>query len=511
MRRIFGLARRKVFDGWLGRVVAGVVAASFVLAWGAERVFAASRTAKVAGQFYPASQRQLFEMVTELISQQPVPQSNRKPRILIVPHAGYPYSGTIAARAFRQLQGQAYDGVVVVGFTHQLPFEGSSVDTTERYETPLGEIPIDQEAVATLLTQPGITHFEGVHESGEHSLEVELPFLQVALQRFRLVPILMGDATLDSARNLAYALARLAHSGDYLFVFSTDLSHFHPYDQAKTIDGRTVNAILFETPQAVYRLFIGGEVEACGRAPILTSLFLSKELGYLKPELLAYANSGDAIGDRSRVVGYAAVAMSEQQSSVTRDRLSAQAGSALVSAARQALEHLIGDGTMQHAAEVSLEQYPELSQPHGIFVTLRKQGALRGCIGRIEADESLASIISETTVDAALHDPRFSPVTHQEIPDINIEISVLTAPRRVGSQDEVVAGRDGVVLEYQGRRGVFLPQVWEETGWTRLEFLRELASQKAGMPRESWREAMLYVFQAQSFEEPLPARSATAQ
>ena len=252
------------------------------------------RLPKVAGEFYPNGQAELLDLVTEFVKRQPEPVlAVAKPRLLIVPHAGYQYSGLVAGNGFRQLQGQHYDSVVVVGFTHRMGFEGSSVDTVDAYETPLGTIPVDREAVAILQTVPGITHNEAAHASGEHSLEVELPFLQVALDRFRLVPILMGSVRLQDAQQLAAALARLDRLGNYLFVFSTDLSHYHPYDQAEMIDDRTIQALLHETPQAVSQLFERGQIEACGQGPIVTSLLLSQRLGYLARILLYRANSGD--------------------------------------------------------------------------------------------------------------------------------------------------------------------------------------------------------------------------
>lgn len=458
------------------------------------------RAAKVAGQFYPETNAELLELVEELLAQQPEPPLPNKPRLLIVPHAGYQYSGPIAASGFRHLQGHTYDGVVVVGFMHRAQFAGSSVDTREAYRTPLGAFAIDQEAAAVLQTFPGITHVEEAHESGEHSLEVQLPFLQVALGRVKLVPILMGNANLDDAARLADALAGLARLGDYLFIFSTDLSHYHPYDEAEAIDERTINAMLFETPQAVHRLFDDGQLEACGRGPIVTSLLLAAKLGYPKRQLLSYANSGDTAGNPSSVVGYSAIGMFDRRAAQPGS-LSPEAGAALVRAARQALEQSLQD-PKGPAPTLSLEQYPELSQASGLFVTLRKHGRLRGCIGRIQSDEPLAKTLPVVALDAALRDHRFAPVSPEELPELHVEVSVLSPSVKLEDLDELVAGRDGVVLEAEGRSGVFLPQVWEETGWTRVEFLRELASQKAGLAPDAWQRATLYTFRDQVFEEP---------
>lgn len=461
------------------------------------------RAAKVAGRFYPESQLELHELVHELLERQPDPSVEGKPRILIVPHAGYQYSGLIAASGFRVLEGQIYDGVVVVGFTHRMQFDGVSVDTREAYDTPLGRVPIHQEAAAVLQAHPGIGHVEPAHEMDEHSMEVEIPFVQAALPHTRIVPMLIGNVRLEDARHLAEALYDLSRLGDYLFVFSTDLSHYHPYDDAVRIDEGTVHAILFETPQAVDRLFDRGTIEACGRGPIIASLLLAARLGYPQRALLGYANSGDTAGNPASVVGYAAIGMFEQPAK-THGRLSREAGHAMVQAARRVLDMRLNPSKYEHRlVPLGLDRWPELAKAQGIFVTLKRHGALRGCIGRIETDEPLAKTLPIVALESALNDSRFPPVQAQELDDIHIEVSVLTPPVRLKGVDQLVPGRDGVVLEYQGRHGVFLPQVWDETGWTRVEFLRELASQKAGLPPDAWQQATLRVFQDQIFEEPL--------
>ena len=474
--------------------------------FGGALVCAESRTAKVAGEFYPDEQAELLNLIQELLQRQSDRAVAHKPRILIVPHAGYQYSGLVAAAGFSQLRGFAYDGVVVVGFTHRAQFPGSSVDTRESYETPLGEIPVNLEAVAVLQTFPGIGHVEEAHESHEHSLEVELPFLQTVLKRFRLVPILMGSISIQEAGQLTDALVALSRLGDYLFVFSTDLSHYHSHDKATVIDETTVNSVLVETPQAVARLFDHRSIEACGRGPILTSLLLAERLGFLGRELVYYANSGDTFGSPERVVGYAAIVMSERPMA-SKGRLSKQAGSVLVHASRRWLEDVIGGKQTKPTLtvlrrEVSQLGMPELQRSAGMFVTLRRHGQLRGCVGRVQSDQPLAKLCPMVALDAATHDARFPPVDKDELGDLQLEVSVLTPPSSLKTLTDLVPGRDGVMLEFEGHRGVFLPQVWEETGWTHLEFLRELARQKAGLPPDAWQHANLSVFQAQIFEEP---------
>ena len=465
-------------------------------------VYAEPRTAKVAGEFYPDDPQQLRDLITHLLEQSPAPDpAGPKPRALILPHAGYPYSGPVAARGVREIQGRRYDAVVVVGFMHRQPFSGTSVDDREAYRTPLGTIPVDLEAVAFLTAQRGLHHQEEAHESPEHSLEVMLPFLQVALGDFRLVPLLMGSWEEADSESLAAALTGLAARGDYLFLFSTDLSHYHPYEEAVTRDNVTTAALTSETARAVGRLFDAEAVEACGHGPITAGLSLAERLGYLERRLLLYKNSGDTTGDTARVVGYAAIGMYERPARKTQEPLSAAAGQALARAARAVISaHLSGQPAPPPG--LGLDAYPELAREQGLFVTLRKHGELRGCIGRIENHETpLAQLLPDVALDAALRDSRFPPVSKEELAQLTIEVSVLTSPAPVPSAQEIVAGRDGVVLTRADRSGVFLPQVWHETGWTRVEFLRELAHQKAGLDPDAWRQSQLFTFQDQAFEE----------
>ncbi|MBI3010723.1 MAG: AmmeMemoRadiSam system protein B [Candidatus Omnitrophica bacterium] len=462
-------------------------------------VLAQTRTAKVAGSFYPENTQDLRRQIESFLIQQPGGCPEGKVRILLAPHAGTVYSGPVAAKGYACLQGSRYDGVVVVGFTHRQHFEGSSVDTATDYQTPLGKLPVDRKAVDFLLQADGIQHVASAHESAEHSLEVQLPFLQLSLGSLPIVPILMGSHDWADIQKLSKALAGLSQKGDYLFVFSTDLSHYHSYEQAKVIDQTTTRGILFESPKALYGLFRKGQAEACGQGPILTSLLLASKLGFPGRHLLSYANSGDTSGERQRVVGYAAIGMVDPDLSALEGRISSEAGAALVAAARQALVKALDP--QRPVKPVILEEYPELKRASGLFVTLRKSGALRGCIGRTQAKDSLASLIETVALEAAFNDPRFPPVEAKELASVQIEVSVLSPPKRLNQLEDLIAGRDGVILEHAKGRGLFLPQVWEETGWSRVEFLEELASQKAGLRPQDWQQARLYVFQDQIFQE----------
>ncbi len=486
--------------------IASALALAFLI--GHSPLLAELRQAHVAGTFYPKDGQELFSVIGGLFEQAPAPQRPDKPRILISPHAGYAFSGPVAANAFRLLRGHTYDAVVVVGFTHRESFAGSSVDVRAGYETPLGIVPVDLEATRQLLESgasqnggaPVLSTLEAPHASSEHSLEVMLPFLQAALGSFKLIPIMMGEPSAAHAQALAEALAQLARKGDYLFVFSSDLSHYRPYDDARRVDERTVNALLFETPQAVDRLFTQRQLEACGRGPLMTALFLSDKLGYLDRTLVRYANSGDTTGRRDSVVGYAALVFYERPSDQQQvGGIAPEAGQALVALARRTLERSIGKKELPDAVA---SEHPDLKRTNGVFVTLWKGGELRGCIGRIDAGDPLSTSVPIVALDAALRDPRFSPLQPDELSQIRVEVSVLTQPQHLPDLQALVPGRDGVVMRAGEKRGVFLPSVWESTGWTRIEFMRELASQKTGIPADDWASADLFTFRDQVFAEP---------
>ncbi|HEX9781030.1 MAG TPA: AmmeMemoRadiSam system protein B [bacterium] len=467
----------------------------------------AVRRAQVAGQFYPAGAGELREMVRGLLDAAPARASAPPVSILLVPHAGYRYSGPVAAAAYRTLEGASYDGVVVVGFQHRPSFQGVSVDAADAYSGPLGDIRVHREAVQRLMggrSPDGsgpVRHVERAHTDGEHSLEVQLPFLQVALEDTPLVAVIIGDATLTDLESLADALADLAATGDYLFVFSTDLSHDRPHEDARRIDRRTIEAILSETGRANARLFAAGRSEACGAGPVVAALLLSARLGYLRPELLHAMNSGDTQGERARVVGYAAIAWSPRPDTA-QPLVSDEAGTAMVRSARRAIVRALSEDPAR--GDPLPARLPELERAAGVFVTLTRHGALRGCIGRITTGEPLADSVPKVALEAAFKDSRFPPLVFEELDEMRIEVAVLTPLAPLQDPEDLVAGRDGVVLTHPRGSGVFLPSVWESTGWTRAEFLRELASQKAGLPPDAWRDGELFAFRTHAFEEHAP-------
>jgi AmmeMemoRadiSam system protein A/AmmeMemoRadiSam system protein B len=371
----------------------------------------------------------------------------------------------VAARAYDEL-GAARGivrRVVLLGPVHRVPVRGLAIPTDEAFATPLGKVPIDREALAAVRDLPQVVASDVAHLH-EHALEVQLPFLQRQLGEFVLAPFAVGDA---SVTEVAQVLERLWGGPETLVVISTDLSHYHPYARAREIDRATVTRI------ARFATDLDHD-EACGATPLNGFLALARERE-LGIRLLAACNSGDTAGGKGQVVGYSAFALYERASEVSLD----EAGETLLAIARSAIEsRLFGAASTRDA--------PWLRQPAATFVTLTRDGVLRGCIGSLEAARPLGTDVAENAVAAAFRDPRFAPMTSAEWPGVRVEVSLLSAPKplRFADEEDLLAqlrpGEDGVILEAQGRRATYLPQVWESIPDKR-QFLRELA-RKAGLP-----------------------------
>jgi AmmeMemoRadiSam system protein B/AmmeMemoRadiSam system protein A len=429
------------------------------------------RPAAVAGTFYPGNASTLAAQLGELIAaaEGDAPRF-ASPKALIVPHAGYVYSGPVAARAYAELAAGrgVVKRVVLLGPVHRVPVRGLALPGANEFETPLGRIPIDAEALAALTDLPQVVTSAPAH-AFEHSLEVQLPFLQRVLGRFSLVPFAVGQA---SVAEVAEVIERLWGGDETLVVVSTDMSHYHRYDEAKRIDASTIARI------SAYATDLDHE-EACGATPLNGLLHVAATKGLaIKP--LAACNSGDTAGDRQRVVGYSAFALYEGEAVSQED-----AGRTLVGIARGAIGHRLG----QAAEPPRVDRPAWLAQPGATFVTLTMGGTLRGCIGSLQAHRPLGVDVAANAENAAFRDPRFAPLAAHEWPRIEAEVSLLTVPEVVPFSDEVDLlvklrpGVDGVILEQGARRGTFLPQVWESLP-DRRRFIEEL-KRKAGLPADT--------------------------
>lgn len=475
------------------------------------------REPAVAGQFYPANPAELAKLVDSLLAKAPEPQL---PEVaaLVAPHAGYMYSAEVAAHAYAALKGRKIARVVVISPSHIDAFPFSAVYDGEAYATPLGRIPVDRAFGAALVKSSKLIQLsERGHRPSmgrvEHALEVQLPFLQRLLGEFRLVPIIMGDQSYEACRALGLALAANIRGPDTVIVASSDLSHYHKYDEAVRLDRRTLRAIEEFDYLSLWRNLQQQVWEACGGGPIVAAMIAAEKLGARQAKVLKYANSGDVTGDKSQVVGYGAVAIYKSAAKTSAQEPGLTLGSAetaeLFRIAHRAVETAVRERRLPEDPELKLDA---LAQERGAFVTLKRNGELRGCIGYVSPVKPLALTVRDVAVSAAVEDDRFPPVTPQELPTLEYEISVLSPMRRVQDLKEIQVGRDGLLIKQGRHEGLLLPQVPVEQGWDRKTFL-EQTCRKAGLLEDCYLDSRtdIFRFTALVLSERQPGQAAQAQ
>ncbi|MCX7022768.1 MAG: AmmeMemoRadiSam system protein B [bacterium] len=453
------------------------------------------RAPAVAGSFYPAPADSLRRQVTQLLQRARTEPSSGV-RALIAPHAGYVYSGTIAAGAYASIGENTFRRVVVIAPSHRVPFDGVSAFVGEAYETPLGLVEVDLEALAALAAAYPLESVTPAH-SLEHSVEVQLPFIQLALPGTKLVPLLMGSQDVETARGLASALATSLGGADTLVAASSDLSHYHEDSVARVMDGVIAGHVRMLEPEKLLESVECERAAACGAGPIAAAMFYARGVGAEVARIISYATSGDVTGDRRQVVGYLSAVFHLPGPKEEGHDLDREEKRQLLRLAREALENHFAGRKPPELTEPSAR----LRQKRGAFVTLTEGGNLRGCIGYVEPVVPLWRAVREMAVSAATGDPRFLPVTPGELEGLRIEISALSPLERCDDPNGVTVGRHGLVARQGGRSGLLLPQVPSEQGWDREEFLAHTC-RKAGLPPDAWkRGAELYTFTAQVFHE----------
>jgi len=476
------------------------------------------RMPAVSGQFYPSDQKRLRQAIAQFL-QDAVTARIEKPVALVVPHAGYIYSGQVAADGYRQVRDLQPDVVVILGTNHADPgFRDISVWARGSYRTPLGDAPIDETLAAMLLAANTDCRFErGVHLR-EHSVEVQVPFVQTVFPRARIVPVVIGAPDPAMCSRFGATLAKVLKERRALIVASSDLSHYPAYGDANQADRETLEAVTALDVRAfdsrlqtlMGRGVRGLDTCACGAGPIMAAMAAAKGLGAVRGIVVSYANSGDVlVGDRSRVVGYGAVVMAaggEGPPGVFKDgaptapvpeALAASDKRTLLAFARKTLQSYLATETLPLARNFP----PRLQALQGAFVTLKKHGSLRGCIGHMAADTALGQVVGAMAMEAAFNDLRFSPLAAADLRDVEIEISVLTPFKPITSAAEIKLGRDGVILHKGDKSAVFLPQVATENGWDLPEMMENLCL-KAGLPAGGWKQgARLFIFQTEVFSE----------
>jgi len=459
------------------------------------------------GRFYEADPSELEQDIDQLTRKAHETRlqlpGNKRLRAMVMPHAGYIFSGWTAAHAARVLTANPFSKVILLGPDHRIGLKSAAICDATAYETPLGKINLHKDC-ARLRLQTDLFQSLPISQDKEHSLEVVLPFLQRCMHDFELVPVVVGHGNVPRISNAL----DLIIDRDTLLVVSSDLSHFLSYTEAVVRDRETIDEIVNLKPDKLVKT----DNRACGKIPLLILLDIARR-HHWQPLLLHYSNSGDTAGDRSRVVGYAAIAFWEEGSMENKDNTGAPfseaQGQVLVKLARKTIRDKLGVDT---TGPVSQDLFSDLKDAgfkvhRGTFVTLKIKGQLRGCIGSLTSTETVTEGVSRNALNAAFHDPRFSPLSKDELARTEIEVSILTEPQPLAFRDgqdlikKLRVHVDGVIIRKGLARATFLPQVWEQLPRPE-EFLSRLCM-KAGLPSHAWENSELEVltYQVQYFEE----------
>jgi len=476
------------------RYLAMAMLVSAGLAAAAESV----KPAAFAGQFYEKDPARLAAQVDGFLANAGTAAApSGRVLAIVAPHAGYIYSGQTAACGYALVRGKAIDTVVIIGPSHQLGFEGCSIYPEGGFETPLGVARIDAALAREIARSSGFGFIPEAFAK-EHSVEVQVPFVQRALPSAAIVPIVMGFQKKATVQALAAGLAKACAGKNVLVVASTDLSHFLTKAQAAAMDGNTISLIQSAKTETLLRKIEAGDNIMCGGGPVVAALLYAEKAGPARVEVLRRSDSSDSGGPADQVVGYlAAAVVSAKDAPPEEFTLTAEERGQLLRLARSAVTEFVA----RQAVIVDTTQNPKLLSPKGVFVTLKKRGELRGCIGFIEPIAPLSQAVIRAAIYAATEDPRFPPVEPGELKDLAFELSVLTPPKEITNCALVAVGRHGIVISRGGRKGVLLPQVPVENGWDRETFLQE-GCLKAGLPPDAWQKgAKVCVFEAIVFHE----------
>ena len=438
----------------------------------------------VAGTFYPADKNSLQDSVDGFLSKAEKTPSTGRLLALISPHAGYVFSGQVAAYGYKQLKDSDIKKVILIGPSHHVGFRGASVYTKGSFRTPLGDVRINEKLAEDLLNETADVRFNPEAYEKEHSLEVQLPFLQTVLRDFTIVPILIGSPTKKTFEHLVSKLTEILDEKT-LLIASTDLSHYHDYLTAKEMDNKVVSAIERLSITDVVELLGTGKAELCGSFPIIVVMEVARRSGANLGKLFKYANSGDVTGDKDKVVGYASIGLYKSPYTEAEKK-------ELLALARNTIT-----GYVTHGKAPDVEITNQKFRANGaVFVTIKNSGNLRGCIGHIQAVMPLYESIRKNAVAACSSDPRFPPMKKEELKDMDIEISILSPFVPLKDVKNIQVGKHGLYIVKGIQSGILLPQVAKEFGWDRDTFLEQVCM-KAGLQRDAWKDADLYTFTAE--------------
>jgi len=462
----------------------------------------------VAGKFYPEDPDKLQKELTCLFATA-VPKQCNQVRAILSPHAGYIYSGEVAASAYNQIDRENhYHRIFMLASSHYNSFNKAAVYCDGDFVMPYGKEVVDT-AIGKMLVEnfPDIFTDSPVAHQDEHSLEVQLPFLHHVLKTtYSIVPIILGTSDPTVCNRVATVLKPYLNA-DNLFIISSDFSHYPEYSDARNVDAATKDGILANDPEVLLKALSENakkhiphlSTSLCGWTSVLTLLYMTSHNDAMEYRAIEYRNSGDIkyIGDHDRVVGYWGIALTERQTEKVDFQLSDAEKKTLMIIARNTLEEHCRHHLKYKVDTADLST--TLNTNCGAFVTLHKKGQLRGCIGRMIGNLPLYQMVQEMTISAASHDHRFLPVELNELSDINLEISVLSPMKKINDIAEIELGKHGIYIEEGFHTGVFLPQVATETGWSKEEFLGHCARDKACLDWDGWKRANLYIFTATVF------------
>ena len=458
-----------------------------------------------SGQFYPSAKNELSVMVDNFLAKAPARTVWNEIFMLIAPHAGYGFSGQTAAFGYKLLKDNPYKTVIILGTSHHKVFSGAAVYGEGSFVTSLGKLNVDEEFVKNILSKDPNVFLDTSAFSNEHSVEVQLPFLQRALPDFstgggKIVPVIVGDCSLISCKKIASLFKEvIAARKDVLLVVSTDLYHGFDQQEADRVDMLTLELIKKMDYEGLYYSLRDGDSQACGGFATVIALEIAKGMGCDKIGVLAHTNSAKVTNQSANgqwTVGYASIAAYQAKG---EEMLNNQQKNRLLEIARASINTYLQTGKKMELSEAD----PVLQQKMGAFVTLNKHKELRGCIGNLSVNQPLYLTVRDMAVEAAVDDPRFPALSLAELKEVDVEISVLSPLKRVDSAESIELGKHGVLVRKGARSGVFLPQVAMETGWGKEDFLNNLCVHKAGIPANAWKDkdAELYIFTADVFSE----------
>jgi MEMO1 family protein len=466
----------------------------------------------VAGQFY-ASDKETLKSDLKFLFEKASSKSEKNVFAVISPHAGYVYSGSTAASAINQIDpDKEYDDIFIIGASHHYYFEGASIYNIGNFITPLDTVEVDTALSNKIVKSDKVFQCSTDNHSQEHCIEVQLPFLQYHMKKkFKIVPILIGTENITTLKKIAEGLKPYLTEKN-LFVISSDFSHYPKYADAVANDKRTADAIATNSPAELIKTInanddkkiSGLSTSLCGFDAVLTFLYMTEDLKDITVKPICYKNSGDLTKDSSSVVGYWAIAFeNDKGNEISSDdsdfSLTEKDKADLLKIARTTLDTYIKEGKKPAIDTTGFSA--TIKQDCGVFVTLKINGELRGCIGQFMPDKPLYQVVQTMAVSSSTEDYRFSKVTKDELEKITIEISVLSPLKKIKSSEDFVLGKNGIYMVKNGSSGTFLPQVATETGWTKEEFLGHCARDKAGIGWDGWKTADLYIYTAVVFGE----------